>query len=166
MSKAPSTTTTADPATTPGLPPTSRRRLLAGSGLATIAAVFALPVAVPPVCAAPFAPAMSPDRRDAELLAACQAFEAAETALYALPDRAPDAAHDAALDHYHEAYGAVSPLQPHTLIGLKAKARVVMSGLQMQEPISVGDTVEDSAEWQVLGAWHLLKDVLALGAVA
>ena len=41
-----------------------------------------------------------------------------------------------------------------------------MSGLQMQAPISVGDMVEDSAEWQVLGAWRLVQDVLALGAVA
>ncbi len=36
----------------------------------------------------------------------------------------------------------------------------------MQEPIFVGDTVEDSAEWQALGAWRLLKNVLALGEVA
>ena len=159
MSKAISTTTTPAPSSS------SRRRLLAGSGLATIAAMFALPAAVP-AHAAPFSPAMSPEHQDAELLAAYVAFAAAETALYALPDSAPDAVHTAALDRYHDAYGAVSPLQPQTMIGLKAKARVVMSGLQMQEPISVGDTVEDSAEWQVLGAWHLLHDVLELGGAA
>ena len=98
------------PTTATALPPSSRRRLLAGSGLATMAVVFALPAAVSPVHAAPFAPDMSPEHRDAELLAACVAFAAAETALYALPDSAPNAVHDAALDHYHEAYGAVSPL--------------------------------------------------------
>ena len=100
MSKASQSSITA----TAPLPPTSRRRLLAGPGLATMAVVFALPAAVSPVHAAPFEPAMSPEHQDAELLAACVTFTAAEIALYALPDSAPDAVHDAALDHYHDAY--------------------------------------------------------------
>ena len=166
MPKASRSSITAEPATTPGLPPTSRRRLLAGSGLTAIAAVFALPAAVPMVHAEPIASAVSPDQGDAELLAACRTFEAVEAALYAIPDSVADEIHAAALDDYHAAYDVVSPLQPQTMAGLKAKARVAMSGLQMQEPISVGDTVEDSAEWQVLGAWNLLKDVLAMGGAA
>ena len=59
MSKATSTTTTAVPANTPGLPLSSRRRMLAGSGVATIAAAFALPLATPPVHAAPTDPVVT-----------------------------------------------------------------------------------------------------------
>jgi hypothetical protein len=166
MSKASNTLTTATAVSTPGLPSTSRRRLLAGSGLATIAAVFALPVAVPPVCAAPFAPAMSPDRRDAALIAACATFFEAEKAMYALPDKSPDEEHTAALDRYHEAYGAVEDIRPSSLVGLKAKTRVMMSGFEMMTASGIGSTVEDSAEWQELGVWKLMHDVLAMGSTA
>ena len=59
MTKATSTTTTAVPANKPGLSSASRRRLLAGSGVATIAAAFALPMAVSPVHAAPTDPVVA-----------------------------------------------------------------------------------------------------------
>jgi hypothetical protein len=51
MFEAPSTTTTAVPATTPGLPSTSRRRLLAGSDLVATPAAIGLPVAALPAAA-------------------------------------------------------------------------------------------------------------------
>ena len=162
MSKATSTTTTAVPTTKPGLPLSSRRRLLAGSGLATIAVAFGLPAGVPPAQATPFVPTAS-NHHDAELLAACLAFEAEEATLYGLPDEAPDDVHRAALDRYHDAYAAVDDIQARTLAGLQAKARVVRSGLLMMD---VDEDNEDATEWEIRGAWRLLKDVLALGAVA
>ena len=72
MSKATSTTNTAVPANIPGLPSTSRRRLLAGSGVATLAAAFALPLATSPVHAAPVDPVIT-------LYAKWRALEDAET---------------------------------------------------------------------------------------
>ena len=59
MTKATSTTTTVAPTTTPKLSFSSRRRLLAGSGVATIAAAFALPMATSPVRAAPVDPVLA-----------------------------------------------------------------------------------------------------------
>ena len=97
---------------------------------------------------------------DTELLSACATFSEVEARLYRPTGTVPDEEHVAALDRYHDAYHQVDVLRPTTLAGLQAKARVVASGLQMQEPHFAGDTVEDCAEWQVLGAWRLLQDVM------
>ena len=59
MPKATLTITTAVPVTTPVLPSASRRRLLAGSGVATLATAFALPMAVSPAHAAPVDPVLA-----------------------------------------------------------------------------------------------------------
>ena len=67
------------------------------------------------------------------------------------------------MDRYHDAYAAVDDIQARTLVGLQPKARVVRSGLLM---IDVDEDNEHATECEVRGAWRLLKDVLALGAVA
>ena len=84
MTKATSTTTTAVPANIPGLPSASRRRLLAGSGVATIAAAFALPLATSPVHAAPADPVVA-------MYAQWQALEDRNTVLSARHSEIRDA---------------------------------------------------------------------------
>ena len=164
MSRATSSTTTSVSVTTPGLPLPSRRRLLAGSGLAAALATIGLSSPLASASAAPpVTSATSLEHRDAALIIACLAFEAAETALYGLPDGAPDNLHLAALDRYHDAYAAADAIRPVTLAGLQAKARVVKSGLLMMD---VDEENEDATEWDVRGAWRLVQDLLALGAVA
>ena len=100
---------------------------------------------------------------DAALLAACATFSGAERALLTAPAEIPEAKHAALLDSYNEAYQVVSPLRPYTLEGLKAKALVVRSGLLMMD---VDERDEEATEWEVLGAWRLVQDVLGLGGRA
>ena len=97
---------------------------------------------------------------DAELLTAFSTFLEAEAALYRLGIDAADDVHRAAMDRYHDAYQAVDEITAHTLVGLQAKARVVKSGLKMQE--GNDEDLDDTAEWQIRGAWNLLRDVEAL----
>ncbi len=164
MSKASQATTTAVPANAPGLSPTSRRRLLAGSGLGAALATIGLPATAAFVHGSGPAGASLASHPDAALLAACTAFMGTRDALYAVPDCAPDSEHDAALDRYHRAYGAVEHIQPQSLIGLKAKVRVVMDGFEMGAAPIIGSAVEDSLEWHELGVWRLMHDVLLLGS--
>ncbi len=148
--------TTDNPTTT--LPSTAtRRRLIAGSGLAVIAAPFVLPAAVPAVHAAP---------QDASLLTACMAFEAADNALYE-PENPDDLAPlNPLCEAWNNALAVVADLRPVTLTGTKAKARVVMTAFGRDVAPNRGETVENEAELHEYAAWRLLHDVLALGAVA
>ncbi len=100
---------------------------------------------------------------DAALLAACAAFTAIETTLYALDSGVPDVEHRLVLDRYHDAYTAVDAIRPVTLAGLRAKTRVMQSGFAMQE---IDGTDEDAVEWQIRGAWHLFQDIAAFGSPA
>jgi hypothetical protein len=131
-----------------------------------LAAVELLSPRAPAAAAPLFIPASSPELRDAELITACTVFFRAEQDLYAAPDTASDEVHQALLDRYHDGYQAVLAMQAKTLIGAKSKARVVISGLQMQVPHFLGDTVEDCAEWHVLGTWRLLHELLVIGGAA
>ena len=112
MSKASQAITTAVPANAPLLSPTSRRRLLAGSGFGAALAAIGLPAAAAFVRGSEPAGASLASHPDAALLAACTAFMATRDALYAVPDSKPDSEHDAALDRYHQTYGAVDSIQP------------------------------------------------------
>ncbi len=100
---------------------------------------------------------------DAALLAACAAFTAIETMLYALDSGVPDVEHRSVLDRYHDAYTTVDAIRPVTLAGLKAKTRVMQSGFVMQE---IDGIDEDAVEWQIRGAWHLFQDIAAFGSTA
>ncbi len=164
MSKASQATTTAVPANAPGLSPTSCRRLLAGSGLGVALATIGLPAAAAFVHGSGLAGASLASHPDAALLAACTVFMATRDALYAVPDSEPDSEHDAALDRYHQACGAVDSIQPQSLTGLKAKVRVAIDGFEMGAAPTIGSAVEDSLEWHELGVWRLMHDVLLLGS--
>ena len=159
MSKASQPPTTA----TAPLPPPSRRRLLAGSGLATIAAVFALPVAVPPVI-----PTTSLDNPDAVLLATCATFAGLTTTIHRM-NAATACDWDeltATNIEWHDTLEDLSDMRPVTLLGAQAKARAVIAAFELDVPSGIGSTVEDASQPHEWAAWRLFHDVLALGAVA
>ena len=142
---------------------TSRRRLLAGSGLATIAGAIGLPATVPPAT-----PATSPDQPDTVLLATCATFAQLTTSIHRMNAAAVcDWDELTAVNiEWHDTLEDLSDMRPVTLAGIRAKARAVIAAFQLDVASGLGSTVEDHAEPHDYAAWRLLHDVLALGGPA
>ncbi len=100
---------------------------------------------------------------DAGLIADSIEYYALQKAGAALPNEAEDAIY-AVWDRAHEVFARVVRTKPKTLIGLKAKARVVIEGFHEGVVASVGGTMEQEGEWHELAAWQLMQDVLLLGS--
>ena len=163
MSKATQIPITAAAPPTPALPPSSRRGLLAGTGMAVIAAALALPAAVPPVI-----PITSPDHPDAVLLATCATFANISATIHRMNAAAPcdwDDLTETNAD-WHDTLEDLSDMRPVTLAGAQAKAQAVVAAFQLDVASGLGSTVEDHAEPHDYAAWRLLHDVLALGGPA
>ncbi len=81
----------------------------------------------------------------------------------ALPDEDREEIY-AVWDRAHEVFARVVRTKPKTLIGLKAKARVVIEGFHEGVVNAIDGTMEDEGEWHELAAWQLMHDVLLMGA--
>jgi hypothetical protein len=112
MPKATSTTTTAAPTATPALPSTSRRRLLAGSGIGAILAGIGAPAAA----ATPTVP-----HPDADLIATC-AEHVVNREAYNASGGELDLDDDPLWLAYARSRDAISDARPQTMEGLRAKA--------------------------------------------
>ena len=149
MSKASPTSITPAPVTAPPLP--SRRRLLAGSGLAAGLAALALPAAA--------APMFITGHPDAELIRLC-AEHVANLEAYnrdggTLPMDQPDPLWDA----YARTRDAIDGIKPRTRAGMMAKARAARAEAAHDDDALAAMPGE---RW----AWDLLNDLLAGSAEA
>ena len=142
---------------------TSRRRLLAGTGMAAIAAALALPVVVSPVI-----PTTSPDHPDAALLATCATFAELTASIHRInAGTACDWDELTTINlEWHDTLEDLSDMRPTTPAGIQAKARAAIAAFELDVPSGIGSTVEEHAQPHEYAAWRLFHDVVQMGAVA
>ncbi len=128
-------------------PTTSRRGLLAGSGVGAILAGIGLPAAaVAPATAHP----------DAALIRICAEHIANWRAYNARPDCGGDCEEDPLWLAYERTRNAISDATPTTLDGLKAKAFVAKT-----EAMQPGGREEPDGGPQAAWAWDLVNDLVS-----
>ncbi len=131
-------------------PTTSRRRLLAGSGVGAILAGIGVPAAAAPATAHP----------DADLIRICAEHIANWEAYNAGPDCGGDCEDDPLWLAYERTRNAISNATPRTLDGLKAKAFVAKT-----EAIQPNGREYTDSGPQAVWAWDLVNDLVS-GRVA